>query len=955
MLLQTRKNYPISLRRGTWKDRGQLFSDLGVIVRSVAPDQTSVNNVLHFLHNGTCKFMFSSGRAMSYVPVMMILKALYNVTDEFIYNRCVSGYEQDLYYTSCVQNMLRDVHAEGIHTHQECREYLGKIFRQRYPNLAPWKTNQEVVDHLFQESVLIHLDAAVDKFNFLVLMVQKLYQTVQNKCLVENVDSTMMHEVLMGGHLYQKYFKGCLQQWLTALRFTILQKATDSTYRLTQQELMVAMRYSGSLSNIFENFLATGNVNAKMPLGLQQTTGLVIVTENINRMRYMSHFRAVHRGAFFTTMRTTDVRKLLPDAWGFICPVHTPDGTPCGLLNHMANGCEISTHVEEDLVASTVQVLISLGMVPGIGTGTSASASEVVMLEGRIIGHLDAGLITGVVDKLRELKIEGVQVPNVLEIVHIRRKEQGGQFPGLYLFTGIARMMRPVINLRARKVELVGTFEQIFMEISVCPREIYPGLTTHMELGKTSFLSNLAQLIPMPDCNQSPRNMYQCQMGKQTMGTAYHNYGQLNETKVYRLQTPATPLFRPVHYDHIKMDNYPMGTNAIVAVISYTGYDMEDAMIINKSAFERGLCHGSIQKSEFIELEAADFFFARDPHNPKLEEHLDNDGLPRAGTRLQHKSVWYCYFDTNQAQYQVVYYKDKEECVVDNVRICGGFTQNSPKQACITYRLQRNPSVGDKFASRAGQKGICSQKWPDVDLPFTETGLIPDIVFNPHGFPSRMTIAMMIEVMAGKSASIQGQCYDATPFRFSEENTAVDHFGRLLEEAGYNYYGTEQMYSGTDGRQLKANIFFGVVHYQRLRHMVSDKWQVRSTGPVDMLTHQPIKGRKRGGGVRFGEMERDAMISHGASFLLQDRLFHCSDKVSVMICRGCGTLLGPSITKQQQQGRGSGTSGTAAGAHCRLCQDVTQIGHVEVPYIFKYWVTQMSSVNIKVKLNVKSV
>lgn len=189
--------------------------------------------------------------------------------------------------------------------------------------------------------------------------------------------------------------------------------------------------------------------------------------------------------------------------------------------------------------------------------------------------------------------------------------------------------------------------------------------------------------------------------------------------------------------------------------------------------------------------------------------------------------------------------------------------------------------MGDKFASRAGQKGICSQKWPAEDLPFTESGLIPDIIFNPHGFPSRMTIAMMIETMAGKSAALHGEVYDATPFIYDEKETAIDYFGEKLKQGGYNYYGTERMYSGVDGREMKADIFFGVVHYQRLRHMVSDKWQVRSTGPVDAVTQQPIKGRKRGGGVRFGEMERDALISHGASFLLQDRLLHCSDKTTV--------------------------------------------------------------------------
>lgn len=144
-----------------------------------------------------------------------------------------------------------------------------------------------------------------------------------------------------------------------------------------------------------------------------------------------------------------------------------------------------------------------------------------------------------------------------------------------------------------------------------------------------------------------------------------------------------------------------------------------------------------------------------------------------------------------------------------------------------------------------------------------------------------MTIAMMIETMAGKTGAVHGLVHDATPFRFTEKDTAIDYFGKLLQEGGYNYYGTEQMYSGIDGREMTVDIFFGVVHYQRLRHMVSDKWQVRSTGPIDPTTHQPIKGRRRGGGVRFGEMERDALIAHGASFLLQDRLMHCSDKISV--------------------------------------------------------------------------
>lgn len=178
------------------------------------------------------------------------------------------------------------------------------------------------------------------------------------------------------------------------------------------------------------------------------------------------------------------------------------------------------------------------------------------------------------------------------------------------------------------------------MDVCIIPEEAYEGHTTHMELSKTSFLSNLANLIPMPDCNQSPRNMYQCQMAKQTMGTPCHNWQLQAETKMYRLQTPATPLFRPVHHDNIALDDFAMGTNAIVAVISYTGYDMEDAMIINKSADERGFAHGSIYKSQFVDLDSTSFF-ARNPHDKKLDQFIDNDGLPYIGRRIKSHEVLY--------------------------------------------------------------------------------------------------------------------------------------------------------------------------------------------------------------------------------------------------------------------------------------------------------------------------
>ncbi|XP_043799953.1 DNA-directed RNA polymerase I subunit RPA2 [Apis laboriosa] len=946
MLLMTRRNYPIAIKRSGWKTRGMQFSDLGLFLRSVKDDNTTANNTLHYVTDGSAKLMFSHKKILYYVPLILILKCLVDVSDIFIYNALIAGCEYDLYYKGCILNMLRAVHEQGLNNHEECKAYIGKMFRIKFFELPEDATDIDVCDFIIKHCIAIHLNSPLDKFYLLAFMTKKLFALANNKCAVEGADSVMMQECLLGGHLYLQVLKEKLYSWLTNLKMGILKRARSAgnRYTLNVQEMLNIMKYGNSLESQMENFLSTGNLRSSTGLGLMQNTGLTIVAENINRMRYMSHFRAIHRGSFFQEMRTTEARQLLPDAWGFICPVHTPDGAPCGLLNHLTMNCIITKHPDAKLKANIPIILMDLGMIP-LSIADNWKNSYIVMLDGKLIGLIDDNIIARVTDKLRLLKIKGQEIPYMMEIALVPKKTVPAQYPGLYLFTSPARMMRPIMNLAAKNVEYIGTFEQIYLDICVTPEEAYEGLTSHQELSKTAFLSNLASLIPMPDYNQSPRNMYQCQMSKQTMGTPCHTWQLQSETKLYRLQTPATPLFRPVHHDKINLDDFAMGTNAIVAVISYTGYDMEDAMIINKAAYDRGFAHGMIYKSEFIDLKDQKSYFARNPDKSELVEKLDIDGLPLPGTIISEGDVYYCYYDADQSTYITGKYHGKEDAYVDTVKLCGTLHNHIPRRACITFRIPRNPSVGDKFASRAGQKGICSQKWSAEDLPFTETGLIPDIVFNPHGFPSRMTIAMMIELMAGKSAAIHGLVHDATSFRFNEDETAVEYFGKLLERGGYNYYGTERMYSGIDGREMTADIFFGIVHYQRLRHMVSDKWQVRSTGPIDVLTRQPIKGRRRGGGVRFGEMERDSLISHGCSFLLQDRLFHCSDKTTTLVCQKCGTLLGPIMEMALN------ASGLANKSRCRLCGDDESVREIDIPYIFRYLVTQLTSCNINVKLS----
>lgn len=290
-------------------------------------------------------------------------------------------------------------------------------------------------------------------------------------------------------------------------------------------------------------------------------------------------------------------------------------------------------------------------------------------------------------------------------------------------------------------------------------------------------------------------------------------------------------------------------------------------------------------------------------------------------------------------------YKSSETAFIFDVKLLGDDRYNSCQKVAITFLIRRDPVIGDKFANRHGQKGICSFLWPQEDMPFTENGIIPDIIFNPHGFPSRMTIGQMIETLAGKVGAMQGKVFDSTPFNFSEKNHASHHYGKMLEETGFNYYGTERLYSGVDGRKLEAKIFIGVVYYIRLRHMVGDKYQVRSTGPIDQITRQPVKGRKRAGGIRFGEMERDSLLAHGTSFLLQDRLFNCSDRTIVHLCRKCGSIISPYLVKSTNPEVQSNLWS------CKTCDDADNVVKVAIPFVLQYLVSELASVNIKVKFS----
>jgi len=947
----------------------------------------------------------------------------HGITDEELYNRIVQKDESNTFLRARAELLLQEARQlNGLQTPMECLAFIGSRFRlfSMKPNSV---SDVEIGHYIIDRYILIHLPNYGDKLEYFLFMLRKLYSFAAGDCGVDNADSLQNQEILLPGHLLCAFLKEKFEETLANIRLGLIKEMRldytkflsnlNNTKFWTKCVDRYGMISSGGIGKKVSHFLSTGNVISSTGLDLMQVSGYTIVAEKLKFLRYCAHFRSVHRGQFFMEMKTTAVRKLLPDQWGFLCPVHTPDGGPCGLLSHMALKCRCMAYpaaMEGEDMEDLDRLLVSYGVVPsgaggesGDGRGVANFGNLPVCVNGRVVGGASVKICKAIANQLRFLKVqEKPVVPPTLEVAFIPPGVKGGPYPGLFLFTIAARVVRPVLQRATGRTEYIGPMEQPFMDIACLPEDIREGITTHQELDPANMLSLIASLTPFSDYNQSPRNMYQCQMGKQTMGTPCHSFPYRSDNKLYRIQTPQAPLVQTAVHGEYKMDEYPNGTNAVVAVLSYTGFDMEDAMILNKSSYERGFGHASVYKTIKVELaDEISHAISRGADKDRIKlgnatkririppekegdlptfkmepmyENLDEDGLPPVGSWLDEGNALYCLADEGNHRGYPGKHKEKEKACVQTIRrlnVSGSSSgkggKGSEEALSVTLRFPRNPVIGDKFSSRHGQKGVLSILWPQTDMPFSESGISPDIIINPHAFPSRMTIGMLIESMAGKSGACHGMFQDATPFSFHEsgDKIAVDYFGEQLQAAGYSYYGSEPLYSGVSGCLMHADLYIGVVFYQRLRHMVSDKYQVRATGAVNPLTRQPIKGRKKGGGIRLGEMERDSLLSHGTAFLLHDRLLNCSDKHIAYACKRCGDLLSPATERSTILSAGQKAVDASNRAHLRVfCRNAKCCNAVEgeanddavqpviLPYVYRYLANELAAMNIKMKMGI---
>jgi len=908
-------------------------------------------------------------------------------SDHLIYMHASGGAVLDSYISDRLVATLREHARQGVHlqAQSQCLALLGSRFRP-VMRVPPRLTDTEVGELFLKRYILVHIatDDFQAKWELLVVMIQKLYALASGCVKEDNPDSLVNQEVLLPGHLFGMIVNENLNNYLCLLKGLIDREAkgtpagclNESTSLIWPAELNFRSCLERASSKLdvgrrLEYFLSTGNLVSDSGLDLQQNSGFTVIAERLNFWRFISHFRSIHRGAFFAQLRTTTVRKLLPDSWGFLCPVHTPDGSPCGLLNHLSSYCHIAQFSPDRgrVIAAISSRLAAAGAVL-LPFGASLPAAEYlpVLLDSQLLGRVHLNSALNVALAVRSCKVLWAEgnakdidlAMSTLEIALIYPSDDG-RFPGLYLYCGAARFLRPIFNVKLQRNEQVGPMEQTTLRVACAHQNMQTDeLSTHVELSAITLFSVVASLTPFCDFNQSPRNMYQCQMGKQTMGTPYHSFPRRTDAKSYRIQTPQSPIVRNKAYVQYQLDEYATGTNAVVAVISYTGYDMEDAMIINKSSYERGFAHASVYITTTIDLndlrrkgEPLCHSFGNrgedgnDTGDTLFESGLGPDGLPEVGMHIEKGDPLCAIVDESTGRHIIKRHKSLEPAIVEDVRLVAGDSANSScEKATIKLRFNRNPVPGDKFSSRHGQKGVMSRLWPTEDMPFSDSGLNPDILFNPHGFPSRMTIGMLLESIAGKAGAVHASQQDGTPFRFSEDKCAVDYFGEQLRAAGYSYHGKEKMYSGVHGSEMEVQLFVGIIYYQRLRHMVSDKDQVRAKGPINQLTHQPIHGRKVHGGIRLGEMERDALLAHGASFAVQERLLHCSDESKALLCTTCGSIVAPMSVSPH----GRSTLEDPSNVRCRMCIDSSSVDMVKLPYVFHFLTNELAAMNINTSI-----
>ncbi|ORY07170.1 hypothetical protein BCR34DRAFT_603998 [Clohesyomyces aquaticus] len=896
------------------------------------------------------------------IPIVFILKALGVPSDREIL-MMVAG--EDSAYQDMFTVNFEACGREGIHTQQQALEYVGHRVRiMKKPQGGFQRRNYylEAIECL-SSVIITHVPVVGTNFRqkaqYIAFMARRVLMAIQDPKLIDDRDYVGNKRLELAGQMLSLLFEDHFKKFNYDFKMSI-DKVLRRQHRASGFDAFAHFSvHQNHISMGIERALATGNWNLKR--FKMERAG---VTHLLSRLSYISALGMMTRisSQFEKTRKVSGPRALQPSQFGMLCTSDTPEGEACGLVKNLALMTHITTETDEDPVRRIVFDLGAEDICAFTGEEIHAEGVYSIFLNGTPLAATD--MPKQFLNGFRRLRRTG----RISEFASIHINHH---YNAMHIATDEGRICRPLIvvengrskvtarYLKALRkgtmafddflhrglVEYLDVNEENDSNIATYERDINEH-TSHLEIEPFTILGAVAGLIPYPHHNQSPRNTYQCAMGKQAIGAIAYNQFKRIDTLLYLMVYPQSPLVRTRTIELTKYDKLPAGQNAVVAVMSYSGYDIEDALVLNRASVDRGFGRCQVfKKIAFApkmyangSMEILNGVIDDKDKNEKKNHALGEDGIAQVGKELYAGDIYF-----NKQTPEVAggvsgarqsfkatpqTYKLPDPSYVDKVMVTENESTGAPVVKML-LRQTRRPELGDKFSSRHGQKGVVGLISPQEDMPFSDKGITPDIIMNPHGFPSRMTVGKMMELLSGKAGVHDGSYQYGTAFGGSK----VEDMAEILLQHNYSYHGKDYLTSGITGEALQFYVFFGPIYYQKLKHMVQDKMHSRARGPRAILTRQPTEGRSRDGGLRLGEMERDCLIAYGASQLLLERLMLSSDQHQVDVCDNCGQM---------------GYQGW-----CKMCESHEGIHTLTMPYAAKLLVQELSSMNIKVEIGLE--
>ncbi|CAI9107907.1 OLC1v1007389C1 [Oldenlandia corymbosa var. corymbosa] len=833
--------------------------------------------------------------------------------------------------------------AMGMESDQEVVQMFTRVDEQRAFS---------ILRDIFIAHIPVHNNNFRTKCIYVAVMLRRMMEAILNKDAMDDKDYVGNKRLELSGQLLSLLFEDLFKTMNDEARKTI-----DKNRSLDISNCIVQKSITAGL----ETALSTGNWNIqRFRMHRKGMTQVVCRLSYIGTLGYMTKISP----QFEKSQKVSGPRALQPSQWGMLCPCDTPEGEACGLVKNLALTTHVTTDEEEGPIMSLCYCLGVENLELLSGEALHLPNSYLIMMNGIILGtHRKPQRFAAAMRKLRRTgkigEFVSIFVNEKQHCVYIA--SDGGRVcrPLVIADKGVSRIKEHHMTELKDGVRSFDSFltEGLIEYLDVNEENnaliaLYEGdtleETTHIEIEPFTILGVCAGLIPYPHHNQSPRNTYQCAMGKQAMGNIAYNQLTRMDTLMYLLVYPQKPLLTTRTIELVGYDKLGAGQNATVAVMSYSGYDIEDAIVMNKSSLDRGFGRCIARKRMAAMLQKYEngrhasgekFGLQHQEHKADRIQTLDDYGIVAPGEILRPHDTW--INNQNDSVYKPCRqtYKGEggEAAVIDRVALYPDPKNSSSLCVKLMLRQTRRPEVGDKFSSRHGQKGVIGTIIEQEDFPFSEQGICPDLIMNPHGFPSRMTVGKMLELLGSKAGVSIGKFHYGSAFgEPSGHADKVETISETLLNRGFSYNGKDFIYSGITGLPLQAYIFMGPIYYQKLKHKVLDKMHARGVGPRQMLTRQPTEGRSKNGGLRIGEMERDCMIAYGASMLLHERMMISSDPFEAHVCRECG-LLGYYNKKLKI-------------AVCSTCKNGNNMSTMNLPYSCKLLIQELQSMNIVPRL-----